>query len=306
MKNIKEFVKLKEEDIKDLKVNYARAKKDPDFEELVTISQIEDEVAMKYTSSLEDATIEYKNCQNCNSLSFCKNKIKGFIYKPNKNNKTIIFDYVACPYMQKHMKSIEYQNHVDFFQMPKEIKNASLKYIYTDDKNRIEITKYFKEFMDEYKKGSNPKGLYLHGGFGSGKSYLIAALFNEMAKKEVNSVIVYFPELLRSLKESFSGEENEYRDKFNHIKKAPLLLLDDIGAENLTPWGRDEILGSILQYRMEEELPTFFTSNLNLQQLEEHFSITNNGVDKVKAKRIIERVKQLTKEEELTSKNRRQ
>lgn len=56
---------------------------------------------------------------------------------------------------------------------------------------------------------------------------------------------------------------------------------------------------------MEEHLTTFFTSNLTLQELENHLSITSSGVEKVKARRIIERIKQLTIPLELVSKNRR-
>ena len=56
---------------------------------------------------------------------------------------------------------------------------------------------------------------------------------------------------------------------------------------------------------MDANLPTFFSSNLSIAELEEHLSNTKNGVDKVKARRIIERVKQLTDDLELVSKNRR-
>ena len=56
---------------------------------------------------------------------------------------------------------------------------------------------------------------------------------------------------------------------------------------------------------MEEELPTFFTSNLTMEELEKNLSITTSGVDKVKARRIVERIKQLTISVELVSKNRR-
>ena len=87
--------------------------------------------------------------------------------------------------------------------------------------------------------------------------------------------------------------------------KIPLLLLDDIGAEKVSDWSRDEVLGIILQYRMENHLPTFFTSNLTLDELEKALSITSSGVDKVKARRIVERIKQLTVYHELISKNRR-
>ena len=99
--------------------------------------------------------------------------------------------------------------------------------------------------------------------------------------------------------------EKHIGEQFNHIKKIPLLLLDDIGAENCSNWSRDEVLGPILQYRMENHLPTFFTSNLTLTELEKALSITSSGVDKVKARRIIERIKQLTISLELISKNRR-
>ena len=131
---------------------------------------------------------------------------------------------------------------------------------------------------------------------------MIAALFNEMAKKEVKSISIYYPEFLRSLKSSFN---TDYNEKFNHIKNIPLLLLDDIGAENCSNWSRDEVLGPLLQYRMENHLSTFFTSNLTLKKKKKNLSITTSGVDKVKARRIIERIKQLTVNLELISKNRR-
>ena len=80
------------------------------------------------------------------------------------------------------------------------------------------------------------------------------------------------------------------KKKFEYIKKIPLLLIDDIGAENVTNWSRDEVLGTILQYRMEENLPTLFTSNLTIEELETHLSTTNKDIDKVKARRIMERI----------------
>ena len=90
-----------------------------------------------------------------------------------------------------------------------------------------------------------------------------------------------------------------------NLKNVDILLIDDIGAENVTAWGRDEILGTILQYRMNNKLSTFFTSNLTLEELEVHLSLSKNSEDKVKARRIIERIKELTEDLELVSINRR-
>ena len=189
--------------------------------------------------------------------------------------------------------------------MPTTLKDAKIKDIYIDDKSRLNIIKYIDAYYKNY-PNKDLKGVYLHGNFGSGKTYLISALFNELAKKNVKSATVYFPEFLRTLKASFNkSEEIAYSDKYEYIKKIPLLLLDDIGAENVTAWGRDEVLGTLLQYRMTENLPTFFTSNLNLNELEEHLSITGKNEDKVKARRIIERIKCLSQDIELIGKSRR-
>ena len=129
-------------------------------------------------------------------------------------------------------------------------------------------------------------------------------MLNELAKRGHKIAIIYYPEFLRSLKSNFNVEE-EYNNLFNYIKTVDLLLLDDIGAENTTAWARDEILGTILQYRMEEGLMTFFTSNLTISELEEHLSNSTKGVDKLKARRIVERIKQLSEEIIMISDNKR-
>ena len=56
---------------------------------------------------------------------------------------------------------------------------------------------------------------------------------------------------------------------------------------------------------MEEKLPTFFTSNLTIEELENHLSLANREVDQVKARRIIERIKQLTDSMTMISENKR-
>ena len=174
--------------------------------------------------------------------------------------------------------------------------------IYTDDKNRIELIKWVTNFIKEYKKGNTTKGLYLSGNFGSGKSYIVSACLNELVKDGYTAAMIYYPEFLRALKSSF---DTDFEEQYDYARKSDLLLLDDIGAENVTPWSRDEILGPILQYRMDNNLATFFTSNLSLEELEIHLSEGKNTVDKLKAKRIIERIKYLTTELKLISKNQR-
>ena len=76
----------------------------------------------------------------------------------------------------------------------------------------------------------------------------------------------------RDCNEYFKKYLESSKEKFDYIKKVPLLLIDDIGAEGLTAYNRDEVLCPLLQYRMDNYLPTFFTSNLSLKELSKSIS----------------------------------
>ena len=90
-----------------------------------------------------------------------------------------------------------------------------------------------------------------------------------------------------------------------NVKAAEILILDDIGAEQFSPWIRDDVLQVILQYRMQENLLTFFTSNLDFKDLEAHFATSRSGDETWQAKRIMERIRYLAKEIHLQGDNRR-
>ena len=274
---------------------------DDTFKKIVSKIKLSKDEIIKYTSLIKDSSLELKNCANCKNIMECKNSVVGHVYYPEAQEENIVFSYVPCKYKKKLDKDTEYQNNISLFDMPKAILEASMKNIYTDDKNRLDAIKWLTTFIKKYENNENCKGLYLAGNFGCGKTYLISAMFNELAKKGVKSVTVYYPEFLRELKGRF-GED--YNEVFNKVRKAPLLLLDDIGAETVTNWNRDEILGSLLQYRMQEGLPTFFTSNNTIKELEEHL-IGSDSEGRVKSRRIIERIKYLTDEIIMVAENRR-
>ena len=274
------------------------------FRKLANKTKLPTDILMKYTTKLELSAFEHKNCRNCPSLMECKNEVVGYVYTGEANGSDIEFSYIPCKYKLADYEENKYLDNIYYFDIPRDIKNARMKDINTKDKNRFPVIKWIKEFITNYDNDKHLKGLYLNGNFGCGKTYLLSAMLNELARKGNRVAIIYYPEFLRNLKESFSDSE-EYKKKFNYIKKVPLLLLDDIGAESVSEWSRDEVLGTILQYRMEESLPTFFTSNLTIQELEQHLSSTKNEVDIVKARRIIERIKQLTEDITMISINLR-
>ena len=293
MKNVSSELKTD----KDLKKAYEKALQNPTFAKIVKKLKANEKELINKTSKIEDTVSELENCASCKGLYECKNRLNGHVYFPTCYLDKIKFDYAPCKYQKKMEK--------DILEKPSEdkiIKEARMKDIDVTDKNRVKAIKWLKNFYDNYNPSSTLKGLYLHGSFGCGKTYLISALFNELEdKKNARTRIVYFPEALRTLKDDWDF----FGEKMNEYQTVDLLLIDDIGAEKVTEWGRDEILGTILQYRMNNNLPTFLTSNLNITELESHLSLSSKGEDKVKARRIIERIKQLTEDVEMISENRR-
>lgn len=271
------------------------------FRKIANSVDLPTDTLKQYTTEFIESANEIKNCKKCKNIMECKNLVSGYVYYPDKNMDQVEFSYVPCKYQKEILKDNEkYLDNIYYFDIPKEIKDASMKNIDTSDKNRFEAIKWINNYIN----GVRNKGLYLSGNFGCGKTYLLSAMLNEIAKSGKRIAIVYYPEFLRSLKETFN-DQDEYKKKFSYIKKVDLLLLDDIGADTVTEWSRDEVLGNILQYRMEENLGTFFTSNLTISELEEHLKSTSREVDLVKARRIIERIKQLTDQIIMISENKR-
>ncbi len=283
--------------VKALKEEYNKALKDEVFKKIVKKLKLNDEYLMDYTSLLEESTEEFKHCSNCKNIMECKNKMEGFAYLPKVVEGVLEFEYKPCRYKKKLLVSNQYKKNIKNIEVPPVISEASISNIYKTDKKRYEVINWLLDFIDNYQKGD--KGLYLHGNFGCGKTYLVSATFNELAKMGYKTSIVFYPEFVRQ------AFYEDFKYNFDLIKKVDFLLIDDIGAENLTAYNRDEILCPLLQYRMDNQLATFFTSNLTIDELRSHLAFSKKGVDEVKAGRIISRIEQLTTDLELISKNLR-
>lgn len=277
--------------------DYRESLKDPAFSNIVKRLHISEDMGSKNNSLLLDCAQEIRNCQNCKGLYECANKVIGHYLYPKIQGNIMDVVYVPCKKKLENDRLLEARNTAS-----KELENARFKNIDITDKNRSKLIKWLKEFYDKYDGITELKGLYLHGSFGSGKTYLIYALLNELhVSKKVDYIALYFPEILRTLKEDWSI----YNEKIELYSTVPILFIDDIGAESVSEWGRDEVLGTILQNRMNNHLTTFFTSNLTIQELEMHLAMTKSSMDKVKARRIVERVKQLTQDLEIITENKR-
>ena len=105
-----------------------------------------------------------------------------------------------------------------------------------------------------------PSGwLLFTGGPGCGKTHLAVAIVNERMRQGQTVLFAFVPDLLRDLRRGF--DRDDYDRRFERYCEVPLLVLDDLGAENTTPWVQQE-LDSIVNYRAVRHLPLIVTTNL--------------------------------------------
>lgn len=217
------------------------------------------------------------------------------LYTPKLIMNYHYIDVVYVPNKKYKDQKLTYdkQRRVDLIYLPKELRKASLRHLEIDSKSKKEAVDAVSEFVMDYVDSSQKPtgGLYLHGPFGVGKTHLMAAMAIELAKDGHRTTLIHFPEFVERLKGNFGDNNNVNGKRIDDIKQAEILVLDDIGAETNSAWMRDGVLGIIMQFRMDEGLPTFFTSNLNFNELEEHFAESKDGREEVKARRLMQRVR---------------
>lgn len=246
-----------------------------------------------------------KGCDECPSLAECKNIIPGYGPELVLKNNSIDVHYVPCRQKLLADERRKHESLIQCLHMPKDVLQASLDKVTFDSANRYKIFDKVERFIANYDGEHFQKGFYFYGPFGTGKTFFLGAIAHELAEKGIPSIIVYVPELIREMKQSIN--DHTLNEKIDMLKQSAILMFDDIGAEAVSSWVRDEVLGPILQFRMLEKLPTFFTSNFNLNELEHHLTYSQRGEEeKVKAARIIERIKFLAEPIEVDGPNKRE
>jgi DNA replication protein DnaC len=109
--------------------------------------------------------------------------------------------------------------------------------------------------------------LLLEGGYGCGKTHLAAAIANDAVNKGTPTLFITVPDLLDSLRFAYSDPETTFEQRFEEIRNARLLILDDFGTHNATAWAQEKLF-QIINYRYINKLPTVITTNLMLDEIE--------------------------------------
>lgn len=109
--------------------------------------------------------------------------------------------------------------------------------------------------------------LLLQGGYGCGKTHLAAAVANFVVDMGVPTLFLTVPDLLDTLRSAYGADDTSFEERFDQIRNAKLLVLDDFGTQNATDWAREKLF-QIINYRYINKLSTVITTNLSLDEIE--------------------------------------
>lgn len=229
---------------------------------------------------------EKKNCIECKKnpkeLKDCPNFSKG--YEPFVNPDNTIY-YCKCPSLLNDNLEKEKEKALSKSFMPKQLKEASIDGIRVNTDSRRKCLKFIVDYLN---KKEYAKGAYIYGDVGVGKTYILAALANELNDRGICACLVYFPELVNEVKNNF----DLLTERINFLKEVDVLIIDDFGVGNMTQWVRDSILSPILNYRMLAYKPVFMSSNIKFGKLLDYLKLPNETSD-IDAARLCRRISEL-------------
>lgn len=138
--------------------------------------------------------------------------------------------------------------------------------LYESDDTEV-IHKIANAFVINFPKFKEEgKGLYIYSGTkGSGKTMLSCCLINEVIRKhDVNVKFISILDFLDLTKKGYTSISD--REEIDSLKKACILVLDDIGIEVSKDWV-NTTLYQLINYRYSSKLITIFTSNMPIENL---------------------------------------
>lgn len=263
--------------------------------------------------SLSRHLVSFDNCRGCKELVGCQNDHKGHCSVVEENpddDKGLIYRLQKCPLLLSHEKQQRVMGKIKSHFIPDHIVNATFESIDLDPHRSAAIIKAM-DLCENFEVGKSKKGLYLYGQMGVGKSLISGAIAQELASQGVDVAMVYVPDFMSEAKDAIGSKTETVLSKLEALQNVTVLILDDIGAEYLTTWTRDEILGPILQRRMER-LVTIYTSNLTIKELRQHLINVKDAAKTMdqrqhekKAERILERIEPFAEVLHVGGRNRR-
>ena len=229
---------------------------------------------------------DYRNEDGLLMCGKCHSEKECVLTKPDGTTKTV---HCACNCsVAQHKKEAEEKRKRDRMQYLDSMRRTGFpdaemrewtfaKSDHTDQRNENIARKYVANFDTMRKQGT---GLLLCGQVGTGKSFLAAAIANELISQGTPCLMTNFSRIISRVSEKFGGDQ-KYLDDLNRFD---LLIIDDLGAERDTEFTWEKVM-NVIDARYRAGLPLIITTNL------EPKDFTDRG--DIRRQRVFSRLKEM-------------
>jgi DNA replication protein DnaC len=136
----------------------------------------------------------------------------------------------------------------------------------TSAPDKLELTTAFEMSLNF---ASDPRGvLLIIGPSGAGKTHLAAAITNKLIETGKPVIYMSTPDLLDELRTNLPYHDRDIPAIFEQLKNIPVLILDDFGIQNYTPWAKEKI-DQLITYRLHQDLPMVISTNTLVENMED-------------------------------------
>ncbi|MFC2033389.1 ATP-binding protein [Chloroflexota bacterium] len=228
-------------------------------------------------SSAEEKLSPSADCPMC--------KGAGFIYPLLPSGEPDYSRVVPCRCVRKEQDK-EHKSRLQQYSNLGSLKHCTFNGMESQGRsgNTVHQEQFFHAYQAARAFAADPVGWFILGGpSGSGKTHLAAAIANESVERGYPALYITAPDLLDHLRSAFSpGSETPYDDYFDRVRNAPVLVLDDLGAQSGTSWAKEK-LDQLLTHRFNSELPTVIAVMVPIEQLDDRLRtrLADSGLSRV-------------------------
>ena len=231
----------------------------------LTMKEVRDNIGR-----LHDYQEDFHVCKDCPGFSKCPKKEKHISVYVYKEGNYITTKSEPC---KEFIKEMEIESKYVAKDFPADWRTSVLKNLDLSENRRPLI----KEFVN-IAKGKSNKWLYVLGNHKVGKSFVLVTFANEFVALGRGKVaVINAAKQLKNIADMAYSDKEGFKSAIELLENVPLLVIDEFGQEYKNELIRDQIVIPVLNARSHKELPTFFSSEFTIKEIQQLYSVGKNG-----------------------------